>query len=82
MHRKGEFTKIKGSTCNIPIEASHQNYGRSSVMIDKISNLVKQSFPEIRRNDPSLNETIWTPECDKLHVFDMVEKMKRKRLVY
>ena len=60
MHRKGEFTKIKGSTCNIPIEASHQNYGRSSVMIDQISNLVKQSFPEIRRNDRSLNETIWT----------------------
>ena len=38
----------------------------------------KQSFAEIRRNDRSLNETIWTLKCDKLHVFDMVEKMKRK----
>ena len=48
-------------------------------MNDQISNLTEQSFPEIRRNDRSLNESIWTPKCDKLHVFDMVEKMRRKK---
>ena len=42
------------------------NYGCSSVMIDQIYNLTEQSFPEICRNDWSLNETIWTPKCDKL----------------
>ena len=47
-------------------------------MTDKIFNLTGQSFPEICRNDLSLNETIWTWKCDKLHVFDVVEKMKRK----
>ena len=46
-------------------------------MTNQISNLTKQSFPEIRRNDQSLNETIWTPKFDKLHVFDMVEEMKK-----
>ena len=51
-------------------------------MTDKISNLTEQSFPEIRRNDPSLNEAIWTLKCDKLHVFDMVEKIKRKKFVH
>ena len=35
------------------------------------------SFPKICRNDQSL--TIWTPNCNKLHVFDMVEEMKRKK---
>ena len=47
---------------------SGRNYGRSSVMTDLISNLTKQSFPEIRRNDQSLNETIWAVKRDKLHV--------------
>ena len=51
-------------------------------MTNQISNLTEQSFPEICRNDLSLNETIWTPKCDKLHVFDMVEKMKRKKFVH
>ena len=49
-------------------------------MNDQISNLTEQSFPEIRRNDRSLNESIWTPKCDKLHVFDMVEKMRKKKV--
>ena len=49
-------------------------------MTDQISNLTEQSFAEIRRNDRSLNETIWTPTCNKLHVFDMVEEMKRKKV--
>ena len=30
--------------------SSGQNYSRSLVMTDKISNLTKQSFPEIHRN--------------------------------
>ena len=51
-------------------------------MTDQISNLTEQSFPEIRRNDQSLNETIWTLECDKLYLFDMVEEMKRKKFVH
>ena len=51
-------------------------------MTDKISNFTKQIFPEIRRNDQSLNQTIWAPWCNKLHVFDMVEKMERKKLVH
>ena len=59
-----------------------RNYGQSLVMTNQISNLSKQSFPEICRNDRSLNETIWTPKCDKLHVLDMVEKMKRKTFVH
>ena len=62
--------------------SSDRNYGQSSVMTNQISNLTKQSFPEIRRNDQSLNETIWTPKCDKLHVLDMIEKMKRKKFVH
>ena len=49
-------------------------------MIDQISNLTEQSFPEFRRNDRSLNETIWTPTSNKLHVFDMVEEIKKKVL--
>ena len=32
-------------------------------------------------NDWSLNETILTPKCNKLHVFDMAEKMRRKKFV-
>ena len=63
-------------------KASDRNYGLSSVMMDKISNLTGQSFPEICENDWSLNETIWTWKCDKLHVFDVVEKMKRKEFVH
>ena len=50
-------------------------------MTDQISNLTEQSFPEIRRNDRLLNETIWTLKYDKLHVFDMVDEMKRKSLL-
>ena len=49
-------------------------------MTDEISNLIKQSFPKIHRNDQSLNETIWSLKCDKLHVFDMVDEMKRKKV--
>ena len=56
---------------------SCRNYSWSSVITDKISTLTEQSFPEIHRNNQSLNETIWTPKCDKLHVFGMVEEMKR-----
>ena len=52
-----------------------------SVMTDQISNLTEQSFPDIRRNDRLLNETIWTLKYDKLHVFDMVDEMKRKKFV-
>ena len=50
-------------------------------MTNPISNLTVQSFPEISRNDRSPNETIWTPKCDRLQVFDMVEEMKRKKSV-
>ena len=50
-------------------------------MTNEICNLTVESFPEIRRNDQSLNETLWTPKCDKLYVFDMVEEMKRKSLL-
>ena len=49
-------------------------------MTNQISNLTGQSFPEIHRNDWSLNETI-TPKCDKLHVFDFVEKMKKSLFI-
>ena len=55
----------------IYVICSDQNYVRSSVMTEKISNLTEQSFPEIRRNDRSLNEAIWTLKCDKVHVFDV-----------
>ena len=51
-------------------------------MTNQIFNLTQQSFPEIRRNDRSLGETIWTPKSDKLHVFAMVEKIKRKTFVH
>ena len=44
---------------------SCRNYSRSLVMTNHISNLIKQSFPEICRNDRSLNETIWTLKCGK-----------------
>lgn len=50
-------------------------------MTNPISNLTVQSFPEISSNDQSPNETIWTPKCDRLQVFDMVEEMKRKGFV-
>ena len=50
-------------------------------MTDQICNLTEESFPEIRRNDQSLSETIWTLKCDKLYVFDMVEEMKRKSML-
>ena len=62
-------------------ECSGRNYDWSSVMTDQISNLTVQSFPEICRNDQSLNETIWTLKCDRLHMFDMVDEMKRKSLL-
>ena len=51
-------------------------------MTNQISNLTEQSFPEICRNNWSLTETTWTPKSDKLHVFAMVEKMKRKKFVH
>ena len=50
-------------------------------MTDQISNLTEQCFPEICRNDQSLNETIWTLKCDKLHAFDMMEEIKIKSLL-
>ena len=49
-------------------------------MTDQISNLTERSFPEICRNDQSLNGTIWTPKFDKLHVFDMLEEMKKNKV--
>ena len=52
---------------------SGRNYGQSSVMTDQISNLTQESFPEIQRNVKSLNETIWTLKCHKLHVFNMID---------
>ena len=51
-------------------------------MTKQISNLTEQSFPEIRRNDQSLNETIWTPTCNKLHVFDMVEEIIKEKSMF
>ena len=50
-------------------------------MANQISNLTEQSFAEIHRNDLSLNENIWTLNCDKLYLFDMVEEMKRRYLI-
>ena len=38
-------------------KTSDRNYSRSSVMTNKVSNLTKQSFHEISRNDRSVNET-------------------------
>ena len=58
-----------------------RNYGGSSVMTNQISNLTEQSFLEICRKDQSLNETVWTLKYDKLHVFDLVDELKRKRLL-
>ena len=63
------------------INLSGPSYSRSSVMTDQVSNLIKKYFPKIRRNERSLIETINTPKCDKLHVFDMMEEMKRKSLL-
>ena len=60
---------------------SCQNQGQSSVMTDQISNLTQQTFPDICSNDRSLNKTVWTLKCDKLHVIDMVEEIKRKKFV-
>ena len=57
------------------------NYSRLLVMTDHISDLTEQSFPEIRRNDRSLIETIWTLKCDKLHVFNMVDEVGKKSLL-
>ena len=58
-----------------------RNYGGSSVMTNQISNLTEQSFLEICRKDQSLNETVWTLKYDKLYVFDLVDELKRKRLL-
>ena len=66
---------------NYNMKISGQNYDWSSVMTSQISNLTKQSFPEICRINQSLNETIWTLKCDRLDVFDMVEEMKKKSLL-
>ena len=60
---------------------SCQNQGQSSVMTDQISNLTQQTFPDICSNDRSLNKTAWTLKCDKLHVIDIVEEIKRKKFV-
>ena len=60
---------------------SGQNYHQWLVMTDQISNLTKHSFPEICRNDQSLNETIWTLKSDKLQMSDMVDELKRKSLL-
>ena len=70
----------------LPIEQGYclfsgRNYCRSSVMTNQISKLTEQSFLEICGNERSQNEIIWTPKCDRLPVFDMVEKMKREKSV-
>ena len=51
---------------------------RTSVTTDQISNLTKQYFPEICRNDQSLNESICILKCEKLHAFAMIDEMKKK----
>ena len=51
------------------------------VMTNQISNLTEQSFAEICRIDQSLNATNWTLKCDKLHVCDMLDELKRKSLL-
>ena len=51
-------------------------------MTKQISNLTEQSFPEIHRNNQSLNETIWTPPCNKLQVFDMVEEIIKEKSLF
>ena len=61
--------------------SSGWNHGHSSVMANQISNLTKQSFPEICWNDQLLNETILTLKYGKLHVVDMVDELKMERLV-
>ena len=74
---------MQGKIRSLRLADSDRNYGRSSVMTDQISNLTDQSFPEIGRNDRSMNETIWNPKCDKLFdMSDMVEKMKIKKFVH
>ena len=40
------------------INLNGPSYSQSSVMTDQVSNLIKKSFPKIRRNDRSLIETI------------------------
>ena len=70
----------------LPIEQGYclfsgRNYCRSSIMTNQISKLTEQSFLEICGNERSQNEIIWTPKCDRLPVFDMVEKMKREKSV-
>ena len=60
---------------------SHKVKDKSIKKPHTISNLTKQSFPEICRNNQALNETMWTLKCDKLHVFDMVDELKRKCLL-
>ena len=61
--------------------SSGWNHGHSSVMANQISNLTKQSFPEICWNHQSLNETIWTLKYGKLHMIDMVDELKTKSLL-
>ena len=49
-------------------------------MTDQISDWTKQTFPKICRKKQSLNETK-TLKCNKLHVFGMVDELKRKSLL-
>ena len=37
-----------------------------------------RSVIEICQNEQSLNEIIWTLKCDKLHMFGMVDELKKK----
>ena len=71
----------KPASTDLTIKPNCPNYGPSSVITDQISNLTEQSFPEICRNELSLNDTIWALKCDKMHVFDMVDESKRKSLL-
>ena len=73
---------VKKDNNNNSKNNSDQNCGWSSVMTEQTFNLTEHFLLEICRNDWSVNGTMWTPKCDKLHVFDMVEEMKRRKFVH
>ena len=60
----------------IKIVVGHQ------VMTEQTFRLTEHFLLEICRNDWSVNGTIWTSKCSKLHVFDLVEEMKRRKFVH
>ena len=78
MGTKKEFHKFEKAVALLVEKRKKKIF---TLITNPISNLTVQSCPEISRNDRSLNETIWTPKCDRLQVFDMVEEMKRKKSV-